>query len=99
MDLYAKQEMHAQEMVTLPSGKVSKNTHSYCSFELEVCLLDNAVLGGGDSRVLVRRKRLKGDAWCYRKVCEEVLRITSTDFREDENFLGATRFPELESTS
>ncbi|XP_026472022.1 uncharacterized protein LOC113376328 [Ctenocephalides felis] len=70
----------------------SKDSNCYCSFELEVCLLDTAALGGGDSRVLVRRKRLKGDAWCYKKVCEEVLRITSTEFLDDESFLGVTRF-------
>lgn len=29
----------------------------------------------------IRRKRLKGDAWCYKKVCEEVLALTDSDFR------------------
>lgn len=28
----------------------------------------------------IRRKRLKGDAWCYKKVCEEVLALTSKEF-------------------
>uniref|UniRef100_A0A8D8QR94 non-specific serine/threonine protein kinase n=2 Tax=Cacopsylla melanoneura TaxID=428564 RepID=A0A8D8QR94_9HEMI len=26
----------------------------------------------------VRRKRLTGDAWCYKKVCEEILTLTSS---------------------
>lgn len=30
----------------------------------------------------IRRKRLKGDSWCYKKVCEEVLALTATDFKQ-----------------
>ena len=26
----------------------------------------------------IRRKRLKGDAWAYKRVCEEVLRLAQT---------------------
>merc|ERR1719510_455087 len=33
------------------------------SFELEVCRIPNLNVVG------IRRKRLKGDAWCYKKVC------------------------------
>lgn len=29
----------------------------------------------------IRRKRLKGDSWFYKKVCEEVLSITTTCFK------------------
>lgn len=29
----------------------------------------------------IRRKRLKGDSWCYKKVCEQVLALTATDFK------------------
>ncbi|CAH1124901.1 unnamed protein product [Ceutorhynchus assimilis] len=28
----------------------------------------------------IRRKRLKGDSWCYKKVCEQVLALTCTGF-------------------
>ncbi|XP_072390879.1 maternal embryonic leucine zipper kinase-like isoform X2 [Diabrotica undecimpunctata] len=28
----------------------------------------------------IRRKRLRGDSWCYKKVCEEVLALTSKEF-------------------
>ena len=41
------------------------------SFELEVVRIPNLNVVG------IRRKRLKGDAWCYKKVCEEVLRMTA----------------------
>ncbi|QQP38113.1 Non-specific serine/threonine protein kinase, partial [Caligus rogercresseyi] len=41
------------------------------SFELEVCRIPNLNVIG------IRRKRLKGDAWCYKKVCEEVLRLAA----------------------
>lgn len=29
----------------------------------------------------IRRKRLKGDSWFYKKVCEEVLTLTATCFK------------------
>eukprot|EP00096_Caligus_rogercresseyi_P005290 TRINITY_DN2049_c0_g1_i3.p1 TRINITY_DN2049_c0_g1~~TRINITY_DN2049_c0_g1_i3.p1 ORF type:complete len:633 (+),score=214.86 TRINITY_DN2049_c0_g1_i3:46-1944(+) len=44
---------------------------SKLSFELEVCRIPNLNVIG------IRRKRLKGDAWCYKKVCEEVLRLAA----------------------
>lgn len=34
-----------------------------------------------DAYVGIRRKRLKGDSWCYKKVCEQVLALTATDFK------------------
>ncbi|GJQ79329.1 hypothetical protein Trydic_g16194 [Trypoxylus dichotomus] len=34
------------------------------------------------AKVGIRRKRLKGDSWCYKKVCEEVLALTSRDIRQ-----------------
>ncbi|KAK7070425.1 hypothetical protein SK128_005320, partial [Halocaridina rubra] len=39
------------------------------SFELEVCRVPRLDVIG------IRRKRLKGDAWIYKRVCEEVLRL------------------------
>ncbi|KAH0999027.1 hypothetical protein HUJ05_004399 [Dendroctonus ponderosae] len=33
---------------------------------------------GPGSLVGIRRKRLKGDSWCYKRVCEQVLALTST---------------------
>jgi len=51
--------------ITDPSGTAK------LSFELEVCRIPNLNVVG------IRRKRLKGDAWCYKKVCEEVLRLTA----------------------
>ncbi|CAG9855725.1 unnamed protein product [Phyllotreta striolata] len=35
---------------------------------------------GLDNFVGIRRKRLRGDAWCYKKVCEEILALTSKEF-------------------
>ncbi|RZF45432.1 hypothetical protein LSTR_LSTR017655 [Laodelphax striatellus] len=63
-------------------GKVeeddSEARHLKLSFELEVCLMPSPA---GDSAtgaplVVIRRKRLKGDAWCYKKICEEILNLT-----------------------
>lgn len=42
------------------------------SFELEVCRVAHLDVVG------IRRKRLKGDAWIYKRVCEEVLRLTQS---------------------
>jgi hypothetical protein len=30
----------------------------------------------------IKRKRLKGDSWCYKRVCEEVLAVTTKDLRQ-----------------
>ncbi|XP_066974085.1 maternal embryonic leucine zipper kinase-like [Macrobrachium rosenbergii] len=42
------------------------------SFELEVCRVPRLDVIG------IRRKRLKGDAWIYKRVCEEVLRLAQS---------------------
>ncbi|KAF0298861.1 Maternal embryonic leucine zipper kinase [Amphibalanus amphitrite] len=39
------------------------------SFELEVCMIQSLNMVG------IRRKRLEGDAWCYKRICEQVLRL------------------------
>lgn len=53
-------------------GKIKdKSGIAQLSFELEVCRIPNLNVVG------IRRKRLKGDAWCYKKVCEEVLRLAA----------------------
>lgn len=41
-------------------------------FELEVCRIPRLDVIG------IRRKRLKGDAWIYKRVCEEVLRLAQS---------------------
>lgn len=52
-----------------------------CSFELEVCLLE---IGPNGKRLVgIRRKRLKGDAWVYKRVCEEILALTAEDISTD----------------
>ncbi|XP_048512357.1 maternal embryonic leucine zipper kinase-like isoform X2 [Athalia rosae] len=59
------------------------SSRSACSFELEVCLVE----GLSDAKPLVgiRRKRLKGDAWVYKRVCEEVLALAA-DGEETSQF-------------
>jgi len=53
-------------------GKISDPSGlAKLSFELEVVRIPNLNIVG------IRRKRLKGDAWCYKKVCEEVLRMAA----------------------
>ena len=42
------------------------------SFELEVVRVPSLDMVG------IRRKRLKGDAWIYKRVCEEVLRLAQS---------------------
>ena len=52
-------------------GRITEGVRAKLSFELEVCLIPRVDVVG------IRRKRLKGDAWCYKRVCEEVLRMAS----------------------
>nr|CAI5839930.1 unnamed protein product [Callosobruchus analis] len=61
----------------LKNVPLSINTSKTCENDL------NEANHQGDNHnfVGIRRKRLKGDAWCYKKVCEEVLALTSTDFQ------------------
>ncbi|XP_029046965.1 maternal embryonic leucine zipper kinase-like [Osmia bicornis bicornis] len=52
------------------------SSRNACSFELEVCLLEGV---SSDKLVGIRRKRLKGNAWVYKRVCEEVLALAAED--------------------
>ncbi|XP_017797210.1 PREDICTED: maternal embryonic leucine zipper kinase-like [Habropoda laboriosa] len=52
------------------------SSRNACSFELEVCLLEGV---SNDKLVGIRRKRLKGNAWVYKRVCEEVLALAAED--------------------
>ncbi|KAK9506875.1 hypothetical protein O3M35_008728 [Rhynocoris fuscipes] len=45
------------------------------SFELEICMVK--LCGMNEAQVGIRRKRLKGDSWCYKQVCEQVLKLTN----------------------
>lgn len=59
-------------------GKVDAEKGHQLSFELEVCLIQTCsqtVRNPPPPVVGIRRKRLKGDAWCYKRVCEEVLAL------------------------
>lgn len=52
--------------------KISGSTRGPCgeaTVELEVVLIENLQYVG------VKRKRLSGDAFIYKKICEEVLRL------------------------
>lgn len=53
-----------------------------CSFELEICYLPTLGSSSDIASIGIRRKRLKGDAWCYKKVCEQVLALTASDFED-----------------
>ncbi|CAK9820806.1 Maternal embryonic leucine zipper kinase [Anthophora plagiata] len=52
------------------------SSRNACSFELEVCLLEGV---SSEKLVGIRRKRLKGNAWVYKRVCEEVLALAAED--------------------
>ncbi|XP_034244489.1 maternal embryonic leucine zipper kinase-like isoform X2 [Thrips palmi] len=59
-------------------GRVDAEKGHQMSFELEVCLIQTCapnIRNPPAPLVGIRRKRLKGDAWCYKRVCEEVLAL------------------------
>ncbi|CAK9830087.1 Maternal embryonic leucine zipper kinase [Anthophora retusa] len=59
------------------------SSRNACSFELEVCLLEGV---SNEKLVGIRRKRLKGNAWVYKRVCEEVLALAAENLSaEPEN--------------
>lgn len=77
------------ERSTVSKSAPSQNS---CSFELEVCLLE---IGTNDKRLVgIRRKRLKGDAWVYKRVCEEILALTAGDnITTDPEGSSESKFP------
>ncbi|XP_050433462.1 maternal embryonic leucine zipper kinase-like [Adelges cooleyi] len=46
------------------------------SFELEICMVPSMNKDNG-CVVAIQRKRLKGDSWMYKKICEEILNFTA----------------------
>ncbi|CAG5073835.1 Similar to melk: Maternal embryonic leucine zipper kinase (Xenopus tropicalis) [Cotesia congregata] len=69
------------------------NQRKICSFELEVCLLDG--FSTNDKPVVgIRRKRLKGDAWVYKRVCEEILALAAEDVKTtDQDSVESAKTP------
>ncbi|KYQ58228.1 Maternal embryonic leucine zipper kinase [Trachymyrmex zeteki] len=69
----------------------SISSQNSCSFELEVCLLE--IDPSGKRLVGIRRKRLKGDAWVYKRVCEEILALTTEDISTDSEISSESKCP------
>ncbi|KYN39139.1 Maternal embryonic leucine zipper kinase [Trachymyrmex septentrionalis] len=69
----------------------SISSQNSCSFELEVCLLE--IDPSGKRLVGIRRKRLKGDAWVYKRVCEEILALTAEDISTDSKLSSESKCP------
>ncbi|KAK2577425.1 hypothetical protein KPH14_003532 [Odynerus spinipes] len=67
---------------------ISRNA---CSFELEVCLLEG--ISNDKPLVGIRRKRLKGDAWVYKRVCEEVLALAAEDMSSGQEGSSESKCP------
>ncbi|XP_076173673.1 maternal embryonic leucine zipper kinase [Ptiloglossa arizonensis] len=67
------------------------SSRNSCSFELEVCLLE----GVSSEKLLVgiRRKRLKGNAWVYKRVCEEVLALAAEDLSTESEGSTESKCP------
>lgn len=70
-DNYAKDENGDGTPSRIP---ILKRTEAANTGEFVVQKLPN--------RVGIRRKRLKGDSWCYKKVCEQVLALTATELKQ-----------------
>ncbi|KAL0106033.1 hypothetical protein PUN28_016034 [Cardiocondyla obscurior] len=69
----------------------SISSQNSCSFELEVCFLE--VDPNGKRLVGIRRKRLKGDVWVYKRVCEEILALTAEDISTDSEMSSESKCP------
>ncbi|XP_043516246.1 maternal embryonic leucine zipper kinase-like [Frieseomelitta varia] len=66
------------------------SSRNACSFELEVCLLEGV---SNKKLVGIRRKRLKGDAWVYKRVCEEVLALAAKDLSAESEGSTESKCP------
>ncbi|XP_032677745.1 maternal embryonic leucine zipper kinase-like [Odontomachus brunneus] len=82
------EESFSEDKKNSPKSICSQNS---CSFELEVCLLET---GSNDKPLVgIRRKRLKGDAWVYKRVCEEVLALAAEDISIDQEGSSESKCP------
>lgn len=61
--------------------KRSRGQKLNCNKEL-IELGSNSEVSARSACIGIRRKRLKGDSWCYKKVCEQVLALTATELRK-----------------
>ncbi|XP_014470243.1 PREDICTED: maternal embryonic leucine zipper kinase-like isoform X2 [Dinoponera quadriceps] len=86
--LQGETEESSEDKKELSKSICSQNS---CSFELEVCLLET---GSNDKPLVgIRRKRLKGDAWVYKRVCEEVLALAAEDISTDQEGSSESKCP------
>ncbi|CAB4021636.1 maternal embryonic leucine zipper kinase-like [Paramuricea clavata] len=60
--------MYKSSGYTIRCKTVDERGKIVLDFELEVCEIPRLELIG------IRRKRLKGDTWAYKKICEEILK-------------------------
>lgn len=66
---------------TLVSGNVEE---FYLNANENFNRCNNSGEPNSTARVGIRRNRLKGDAWLYKKVCEQVLALTATELVKPE---------------
>lgn len=59
--------MFKQKGYTLRCKSIDERGKVVLDFEMEVCLIPKMEIIG------IRRKRMKGDTWAYKKICEELL--------------------------
>lgn len=59
--------MFKQKGYTLRCKSIDERGKVLLEFEMEVCLIPKMDMIG------IRRKRMKGDTWAYKKICEELL--------------------------
>lgn len=65
---------NSSEAVITPNKSILKNGIINSDGVKESTFIRSACVG-------IRRKRLKGDAWCYRNVCEQVLALTAVELK------------------
>ncbi|KAK2563197.1 Maternal embryonic leucine zipper kinase [Acropora cervicornis] len=58
---------NGHETYTLRCKSIDERGKVVLDFEMEVCLIPKMEIIG------IRRKRMKGDTWAYKKICEELL--------------------------
>lgn len=58
--------------MTMPNKSILKNG------TLNGTINSNATRSGS---IGIRRKRLKGDSWCYKNVCEQILALTTLELK------------------
>lgn len=74
-------DLNPSQIDKTPTRSILKNSALKYSTPVQ-CKQNQREKNSYIAKVGIRRKRLKGNSWCYKKVCEEVLALTASHLKQ-----------------